>query len=450
MSRVTINVNGLSLVHEDSGGVSTATLPDVCLTPGAGAVPYPNGMALSRDLAGGSSARARGRGPHRIAVAGSSCARSAGGEPGSGGGGHLGGQRPGGHVPDPLVRRHHRGPRRVPPDRQDAAQPRQHDQLQRSPPECRRRVAGARRIRVSGSTSRPTKKSPHVVVSAPQMTYGLDTNLGSDPDHHALNTAYALSQNPSCTFVGRYLIAFDEGPHRGTSNKSNPGLTPHEAEAGSSTAGMTVFAIWELTKYPRHPDGHGPGPVRASAQGRRRDGEGARWRGSTPTTGPSTSPSTSAWIRSGGTQARDQQVAPRQGVPICEGLVGHPVGRRGRLHAPRISSRPYFQGIGDVALTREPHRRLRHPDHGDEAARTSGSSGGGGGGRSGPTRTPYTGKIDQRAQLLQISTTANQDPAGDNTFPWGVSGAGALDLDSATQTDFGQWPIAKAKRGAPQ
>ncbi len=84
MSRVTINVNGLSLVHEDSGGVSTATLPDVCFTPGAGAVPYPN-VALSRDLADGASL-VRADGGHRVAVAGSSCARSTGGEPGSGGG----------------------------------------------------------------------------------------------------------------------------------------------------------------------------------------------------------------------------------------------------------------------------------------------------------------------------------------------------------------------------
>jgi hypothetical protein len=33
---VTININGLSLIHKDSGGVSSATLPDVCVTPGAG------------------------------------------------------------------------------------------------------------------------------------------------------------------------------------------------------------------------------------------------------------------------------------------------------------------------------------------------------------------------------------------------------------------------------
>ena len=50
---VTINVNRLSLVHEQSGGVSAATLPNVCATPDVGLVPYPS-TALSKDLAGGS------------------------------------------------------------------------------------------------------------------------------------------------------------------------------------------------------------------------------------------------------------------------------------------------------------------------------------------------------------------------------------------------------------
>ncbi len=85
MSGVTINVNGLSMVHEDSGGVSTATLPDVCATPPSLApVPYPN-VARSRDLVDGSS-MVRADGGRRIALAGSAFARSIGGEPGSAGG----------------------------------------------------------------------------------------------------------------------------------------------------------------------------------------------------------------------------------------------------------------------------------------------------------------------------------------------------------------------------
>ena len=85
MSRITIEVNGLSLVHEGSGGVSTSTLPDVCLTPPTEApVAYVN-VARSIDLAAG-SAMVRADGGHRIAISGSRFARSTGGEPGASGG----------------------------------------------------------------------------------------------------------------------------------------------------------------------------------------------------------------------------------------------------------------------------------------------------------------------------------------------------------------------------
>jgi hypothetical protein len=55
---VTININKLSLVHQGSGGMAIATLPDVCLTPAPPLppvpVPYPN-IALSADLAQGTT-----------------------------------------------------------------------------------------------------------------------------------------------------------------------------------------------------------------------------------------------------------------------------------------------------------------------------------------------------------------------------------------------------------
>jgi hypothetical protein len=54
---VTININGLSLVHKGSSGTATATIPDVCNTPSpAGPVPlpYPN-IAMSKDLAKGTT-----------------------------------------------------------------------------------------------------------------------------------------------------------------------------------------------------------------------------------------------------------------------------------------------------------------------------------------------------------------------------------------------------------
>src|SRR5262245_38083749 len=52
---VTVNVNGLSLVHKGSSGVSIATMPDVCKTPpNSLPVPYPN-IAFSRNLAKGTT-----------------------------------------------------------------------------------------------------------------------------------------------------------------------------------------------------------------------------------------------------------------------------------------------------------------------------------------------------------------------------------------------------------
>lgn len=83
---VTVNVNGLSMCHEGSGGWVRATLPDICLTPAKGGypVPYPN-IAYSRDLRKGSQTV--------VADGGNSCAikpsefyRSFGDEAGKGGG----------------------------------------------------------------------------------------------------------------------------------------------------------------------------------------------------------------------------------------------------------------------------------------------------------------------------------------------------------------------------
>jgi hypothetical protein len=52
---VTVNINGLSCVHQMSGGIATATLPDVCKTPpNSAAIPYPN-IALASDLVGGTT-----------------------------------------------------------------------------------------------------------------------------------------------------------------------------------------------------------------------------------------------------------------------------------------------------------------------------------------------------------------------------------------------------------
>lgn len=88
MARVTINVNNLSLAHRGSGGVSSASTPDVCLTPSPPGppvpVPYPN-VAQSATLSGGSG-RVKVDGGNPAAVKGSEFSRSTGDEPGVAGG----------------------------------------------------------------------------------------------------------------------------------------------------------------------------------------------------------------------------------------------------------------------------------------------------------------------------------------------------------------------------
>jgi len=84
---VSVNVNNLSLCHQGSNGVSTATVPDVCNTPSPGGpvpMPYPN-IALSSDLAKGTSA-VSADGGNMCAIQGSEFSRSTGDEPGTAGG----------------------------------------------------------------------------------------------------------------------------------------------------------------------------------------------------------------------------------------------------------------------------------------------------------------------------------------------------------------------------
>jgi hypothetical protein len=84
---VTININGLTLCHKGSGGISTATLPDVCKTPspaGPVPIPYPN-VAMSSDLANGTTT-VKADGGNMCANYGSEFSRSTGDEPGTGGG----------------------------------------------------------------------------------------------------------------------------------------------------------------------------------------------------------------------------------------------------------------------------------------------------------------------------------------------------------------------------
>ena len=84
---VTININGISLVHEDSGGVAKATLPDVCKTQVGNAivpVPYPN-IAKSSDLKNGTKT-VKVDGGNPVAIQGSEFSKSTGDKAGKLGG----------------------------------------------------------------------------------------------------------------------------------------------------------------------------------------------------------------------------------------------------------------------------------------------------------------------------------------------------------------------------
>ncbi|MBI3560170.1 MAG: DUF4150 domain-containing protein [Gammaproteobacteria bacterium] len=80
-----MNVNGRTVVHKDSGGVAT-TFPDVCKTqcgPPVVPIPYPN-VAFSKDTANGSKTVKVDGNP--IMLKGSNFSTSTGDEPGALGG----------------------------------------------------------------------------------------------------------------------------------------------------------------------------------------------------------------------------------------------------------------------------------------------------------------------------------------------------------------------------
>lgn len=80
---VTVNINNLTLCHNGSDGVSTATIPNVCKTPSPGGpipIPYPN-VAMSSDLANG-SVTVTADGGNMCAIAGSEFFKSTGDEAG--------------------------------------------------------------------------------------------------------------------------------------------------------------------------------------------------------------------------------------------------------------------------------------------------------------------------------------------------------------------------------
>jgi hypothetical protein len=84
---VTVDINGLSLCHKGSSGISAATIPDVCKTPTPGGpvpLPYPN-IATSSELANG-TVTIQADGGNMCANYGSEFSLSTGDEAGSIGG----------------------------------------------------------------------------------------------------------------------------------------------------------------------------------------------------------------------------------------------------------------------------------------------------------------------------------------------------------------------------
>jgi Domain of unknown function (DUF4150)/Domain of unknown function (DUF1906) len=227
MSRVTVKVNGLSLIHQNSGGVSTATLPDVCLTESSSPTPFPN-VARSVDLKGGSrSVRADG---HSAAVAGSEFSRSVGDEAGQKGGVVSGVQGKEAtwlsHSFDVLIEGrgacrhtdkmfHNRGNtincagalNPPVPDAEDKKDP--FDPL--------------------STIEKPTSKS---ATNKRVSIKGLDTNRGD------LSPKKTLARHRY--FVGRYL-SFDGDP-------AHPALTPVEVKR-LHKGGLPIVALWEISKY---------------------------------------------------------------------------------------------------------------------------------------------------------------------------------------------------------
>ncbi len=242
MSRVTINVNGLSLVHEDSGGVSTATLPDACLTPPTNEpVPYPN-VAFSRDLAGGTSG-VRADGGHRIAVAGSTFARSVGDEPGLGGGvtsGTRGAEasflshsfdvafegRPACRLTDKML--HNRG------NTIDCGGVAQHH------------IGPARKVSAPshGAKNGRSQKGKLPLWQTPLRP----SRQGVDTNNRTLDTAYAQSRGVD--FIGRYISGLSQKEANALIAAGKmTSISPNEIRLSHSeaeTLGMDLVAIWEV------------------------------------------------------------------------------------------------------------------------------------------------------------------------------------------------------------
>jgi hypothetical protein len=237
MSKVTITVNGLTLVHQASGATSTATLPDVCkAAPSLAPTPYPN-VAVADDLVDGTTT-VTADGGHSVSVAGASFGRSTGDEAGSGGGllsGTTGAEatvlsysfdvaiegRGASRRTDKMLHNHGNtidcAGKQLPPHAVDA---KDHSTIDSRNPN--RKHPG---------------KAPDLVTSCRR---GFDTNLGDyvNGAKPKLGAAW-FKHKRHMTFIGRY-ISHDLGGHFPLDQQELHDLLD---------LGLAVVLIWEVSKY---------------------------------------------------------------------------------------------------------------------------------------------------------------------------------------------------------
>ena len=203
------------------------------------------------------------------------------------------------------------------------------------------------------------------------------SRLGVDTNNATLDTGYAKSQGRD--FVGRYL-SFD-GAH--------PALTAAEAQR-LHAGGIAIFAIWEVSKYRPVEGGtvkkahaNGVADAKAAQQKLREVGAGGKPVYFTVDFEPN-------WQKQG-----DQILAYFDGIDSVLGV------NQTGVYGTYVSVKNLFD-----------HGKVHYGWQ-----MTFGAKG---------------KQIDPRAQLRQHDIYPAQNG-------WGVSGAGALDLDRAVKKDFGQW-----------
>lgn len=242
----------------------------------------------------------------------------------------------------------------------------------------------------------------------PVVHWGFDSNLGDASGKQVVNLKHVANLNPKPTWIGRYLS--DNGPRiidasgKAVGNQiQNPKLSP--AEVALYRGHLDLVLLWESNKYRalERPDSDPAGPktVAGARDDGRNDAHGAAY--------------------------QLKQCGLHAGAAIYFTVDFTRGGNYDGSNAQMLI-RSYFDGIHDVIKdvnrigaygTNVPLLDLLDPKH---------------------PRIKYAwqmtfgvkgAEIDNRIHIYQYDIYPLTDG-------WGVSGAGALDLDCAVQHDFGQ------------